>query len=285
MGGSEQQTAGASTSLDASSASPATTTSTPTTTTPPASDSSNGTSTWKRHLVGVLVLLGTVVVWVMSSELIQFIYSGTANDEFKSPFFVTYLDTSMFSLYLLGFLLFPSWVCGDIEKGHKSFATMVLEWLESKGLVSRSLPEVPNTVNYTAEMSIRRDEPSFNETDLIAGPNEPGSSSEIQESSRVLTTWETFKVAAVFCPVWFIANYSFNLSLTMTSVASSTVISATSSLWTLMLGALLRVEQYVYSSNRLHWPLRWDTRMIRINECDIRSRLTLSSRLIGIHIM
>lgn len=45
----------------------------------------------------------------------------------------------------------------------------------------------------------------------------------------------TFKVASQFCPLWFLANYFYNLSLNLTSVSSSTILSSTSGLITLML--------------------------------------------------
>lgn len=43
-----------------------------------------------------------------------------------------------------------------------------------------------------------------------------------------LTTYETAKLASTFCFFWFIANWSINLSLGYTSVASSTILSSTS---------------------------------------------------------
>lgn len=49
----------------------------------------------------------------------------------------------------------------------------------------------------------------------------------------------TFKVAAQFCPLWFCANYFYNLSLTLTSIASSTILSSTSGVFTLLLSIVL----------------------------------------------
>ncbi|KPI88684.1 hypothetical protein ABL78_2222 [Leptomonas seymouri] len=40
--------------------------------------------------------------------------------------------------------------------------------------------------------------------------------------------------ALFFCPLWFLANYLFNLSLSITSVASNTILSSTSTIWTLL---------------------------------------------------
>lgn len=47
-------------------------------------------------------------------------------------------------------------------------------------------------------------------------------------SDAPLTTRETAHLAALFCTVWFAANYSMNASLALTTVSSMTVLSATS---------------------------------------------------------
>lgn len=57
---------------------------------------------------------------------------------------------------------------------------------------------------------------------------------DIQEN--VLPSYRlTGKIALQFCPLWFLANYLYNLSLTTTSIASSTILSSTSGIFTLLL--------------------------------------------------
>ncbi|KAG5510903.1 hypothetical protein JKF63_06404 [Porcisia hertigi] len=48
-----------------------------------------------------------------------------------------------------------------------------------------------------------------------------------------------WRCALFFCPLWFLANYFFNLSLSITSVASTTILSSTSSIWTFLLSYML----------------------------------------------
>jgi len=55
------------------------------------------------------------------------------------------------------------------------------------------------------------------------------------------------KSCIIFCPLWFAANYSFNLSLNYTSVASNTVLSTSSSAFTLILSFVLLKEQFTIS--------------------------------------
>jgi solute carrier family 35 protein F5 len=50
----------------------------------------------------------------------------------------------------------------------------------------------------------------------------------------------------MFCPLWFAANYTFNASLLLTSVSSNTIISATSSFWTLLFGTIFCVEEFAW---------------------------------------
>lgn len=53
---------------------------------------------------------------------------------------------------------------------------------------------------------------------------------------------ETVKLSLAFCFLWFFANYTTNASLAYTSVASSTILSSMSGLFTLGIGALFGVE-------------------------------------------
>ncbi|RKP07778.1 hypothetical protein THASP1DRAFT_16580 [Thamnocephalis sphaerospora] len=60
---------------------------------------------------------------------------------------------------------------------------------------------------------------------------------------RRMTLGEIAQVSAKFCVLWFAANLMQNASLAYTSVASSTVMSSTSGLFTLLIGALVGVER------------------------------------------
>jgi len=82
----------------------------------------------QRLLLGLLLLLCVNVIWVLSSELTKvsrklllFLYITTGlishsymqyifiNTEFDKPFFTTYFKTSMFMVYLMGFMFSKSW--------------------------------------------------------------------------------------------------------------------------------------------------------------------------------
>ena len=60
----------------------------------------------QRLVLGLLTLLLVDIIWVASSELTEFIFKS---QNFNKPFFSTYLKTSLFMLYLPGFLLYKPW--------------------------------------------------------------------------------------------------------------------------------------------------------------------------------
>jgi solute carrier family 35 protein F5 len=113
-----------------------------------------------KKLFGLMLLLLVVCLWVASSTAIQLVFT----DGFNKPFFLTYLSTSMFSLYLL---------------------------------------TVPFKKPPAEELK------------------------------------KTLMQAVQFCPMWFAANYLFNLSLSMSGLSSITIISSSSGLLSLVLAVLI----------------------------------------------
>ncbi|KAG7167895.1 Solute carrier family 35 member F5-like 14 [Homarus americanus] len=69
----------------------------------------------RRLALGIFVLLVVDVIWVASSELSEYIFNDTG---FNKPFFSTYLKTSMFSLYLLGFIFWSPWRHQCAQRNH-----------------------------------------------------------------------------------------------------------------------------------------------------------------------
>eukprot|EP00466_Bigelowiella_natans_P009514 jgi/Bigna1/55457/estExt_Genewise1Plus.C_600053 len=63
-------------------------------------------------------------------------------------------------------------------------------------------------------------------------------------NGTVYTKVEIARTSALICPLWFLANWSYNESLAMTSVTSSTVISNTSTLWTFVLSICVLGEGF-----------------------------------------
>ncbi|XP_031725231.1 solute carrier family 35 member F5 [Anarrhichthys ocellatus] len=96
--------------------------------------SSQGSSAAQRRrmALGVAILLLVDVIWVASSELTSYIFK---RQEYNKPFFSTFTKTSMFVLYLLGFLLWRPWrqqCTGTLKRRHSAF----IAWTQSVHVVS-----------------------------------------------------------------------------------------------------------------------------------------------------
>lgn len=83
--------------------------------------------------------------------------------------------------------------------------------------------------------------------ELLLGDSAHGSTADVRElraDDEGLTLQETARLALEFCILWFLANYFAAACLSYTTVASSTILASTSSIWTLLCGSLLRVERF-----------------------------------------
>ena len=86
---------------------------------------------------------------------------------------------------------------------------------------------------------------------LLAGDEEDGRRSVASSGTAVgteatdrLDLWQTARLSLEFCMLWFFANYFASACLEYTSVASVTILTSTSSVWTLVLCAVLRIEPF-----------------------------------------
>lgn len=83
---------------------------------------------------------------------------------------------------------------------------------------------------------------SASQSGLLAGDDQAGE----EFVDEVLSVPETAKLSLEFSLLWFAANYLVAACLEYTSVASSTILTSTSSIWTLIFGAIMRVEHFSY---------------------------------------
>ena len=138
----------------------------------------------QRKWLAIVLILIVDVLWVSSSELTQSIFE---NESFEHPFFLSYLNTSCFSLY--GLLFIPLF-WRTLRRKHASLANETVADYES----------------------------------INAQPTQSQARSRCCVSSLPadhLGIWATLKLSAWFCLVWFAMTFAFNLSLSQTSVASN----------------------------------------------------------------
>ncbi|QHN87862.1 hypothetical protein HN51_042003 [Arachis hypogaea] len=190
-----------------------------------------------RYKAGLFLIATVVIIWVTSAEVTQDIFT-----DYKQPFAVTYLGASLMVVYLpVAFI--KDWLCNLFKrrssKGGKNEATMDMD--SDSG---NSSPVKGNGVQKNFELELgtvgRKDSDldlsALSETKpLVARYNDPN----VLKVDRPLTAKEVAIYGFYIAPIWFITEYLSNAALARTSVASTTVLSSTSGLFTLFIGVLL----------------------------------------------
>ncbi|ORX59661.1 hypothetical protein DM01DRAFT_1333125 [Hesseltinella vesiculosa] len=170
----------------------------------------------KRRLLGLSLLLIVVFIWVTGSFIMKGIFG---DDNFGRPFFITFVNTSTFSLYMI-----PCWI--RYKRRH-----------DKPTIIS---PSRQHTSIELTERLLDGDEHND------AGLSDSDKLIENTEQQS-LTAKETIRISAQFCILWFLANYTTNASLIFTTVGSTTILSSLSGLFTLAFGVLFRVERFNWS--------------------------------------
>ncbi|XP_066963689.1 solute carrier family 35 member F5 isoform X1 [Macrobrachium rosenbergii] len=270
----------------------------------------------RRLALGIFVLLLVDIIWVASSELSEYIFHDSG---FNKPFFSTYLKTSMFSLYLLGFIFWSPWrhqcthnlypddmyqVAADNEEDEESSmvddrrlrresALCKVEPIFTVDQVAsciavekRNSAELTHMIRWhylptsVAKNPVEKSEPRYEPLKLTeqekSSDGESDDSSiksvrfskltevrQMAESEAVdammsrlsfsaslraeqlalqaankLTIKEVMKISSIFCLLWFLGNYGYQIALSDTQAGVVNVISSTSGLFTLMLAAI-----------------------------------------------
>ncbi|KAL8564097.1 hypothetical protein ACOMHN_034574 [Nucella lapillus] len=218
----------------------------------------------QRLAIGVLVLLFVDIIWVASSELTEYIFKEI---NYKKPFFTTYVKTVMFSFYLLGFVIWRPWRQQCCRKS--DLAVLDKAW-------SGSPPEEPEThlgdpiyvpvkydshntsasgtdsddagnggsaksVRFSNLLEVRQLSDEHAEEALLSRLSYQAyvkTEEEKQRLSNRLSVKQVFRLAIIFCMLWFFANYTYQIALEDTEAGIVNVLSSTSGLFTLICAAL-----------------------------------------------
>lgn len=216
----------------------------------------------QRIFLGLIVLVLVDVIWVSSSELTKYIYK---HETYEKPFFCTYFKTSMFSLYLLGFLIWPPW--RDAYCVHPSTYAYLESEPEEEVLDEPINARLSNPIYVPIKTDRDLDKSSGTESDdsslrlvRFSKVAEVRQLSEIEASDALmarlgyqaylraheiakranlkLPVHQVSKLAFVFCLLWFSANYTYQVALLRTEAGVVNILSSTSSLFTLILAAI-----------------------------------------------
>ncbi|XWS72702.1 hypothetical protein CRYUN_Cryun02cG0063300 [Craigia yunnanensis] len=181
-----------------------------------------------------LFLIGTVVViWVTSAEVTQDIFT-----DYKQPFAVTYLGASLMVIYLpIAFI--KDWVCNLLRR-RSSKAVKDIESVDES--VELNSPLRQKTYEMELQGTLARKDSGADLSPHTEGKLlVPKNKDEVHflKEEKELTTREIATFGFYIAPIWFVTEYLSNAALARTSVASTTVLSSTSGLFTLFIGAFL----------------------------------------------
>ncbi|XP_038047864.1 solute carrier family 35 member F5-like [Patiria miniata] len=233
----------------------------------------SGLSHSKRLCLGILVLLTVDAIWVASSELTRYIFKDKGYDK---PFFSTYLKTSMFMLYLLGFIFWKPWqrMCSVCIGKPTTLATDVQSTVpniqeEKHDLLSDPLyvpvkftdsdkesidsrhssisepcdsPVKIGRVRFSNLMEVRQLSECHGQDAMLSrmpyNASQRNSLIPPPPEGEKLPMTQVIKISLSFCVVWFLANFSYQEALNDTQMAIVNTLSSTSGLFTMLLASV-----------------------------------------------
>ncbi|XP_059431609.1 uncharacterized vacuolar membrane protein YML018C-like [Corylus avellana] len=190
-----------------------------------------------RYRAGLLLIFSVVIMWVTSAEITQGIFT-----EYKHPFAVTYLGTSLLAAYLpIAFM--RDWLLKFLRScSYNSDKSCLYE-------SSQVLDSPIHNICTHGKFDIEEQQPLADEKCVKHVHSQKDGKPTVFDHSkdddvdmlihRKLVTKEIATLGFFIGPIWFASEYFMNAALERTSVASTTIVFSTSGLFTLLIGALL----------------------------------------------
>ncbi|KAJ7292355.1 hypothetical protein O6H91_14G067500 [Diphasiastrum complanatum] len=203
-----------------------------------------------RYKGGLLLLATVIFIWVTSAEVTQIIFEA-----YRHPFVLTYLGASLM-VVLLPIVLLKEYIRSLLRQysKNKSNCFVIHEDFTTQ---PSEVPESPAKINGLQQKGFETELGNF----MLRNDNVNALSEEEEgrlligkttENVNVLrfsvekTAWEVAKSSFYMAPLWFFTEYSANAALANTSVASTTILSSTSALFTLIFGSLLGQDRFTF---------------------------------------
>lgn len=191
----------------------------------------------RQHAIGVTLAIVVAILWVLSSELVQIVL-GDPTLKYKKPYFVTYVSVSAFVFVLLGFVR-PSWRAALHSPPASTAGEQSYLQLESE-LLSPPASTPGTACSVSLNDSIGSSNPATVEPFEVEDPESEEGQIPAYNAKQV------FAIALVIAPFFFLSDWTYTVGLAMTSVASSSTISTLTALFTLVIGACMKVERFSF---------------------------------------
>lgn len=173
----------------------------------------------QKWVLGLVNLAAVIVFWVLSSFLVNDLFE---TDTYRKPFLITWVNTLCFALYLIPYLRYRNLsVAGFLDILRQDYQKSAYSRLHDPEAEVLEMPEYGSS---TDDVAMIQD---------LEGP----------ANDQEVPVYETVMLSLQFVILWFTANLVTNSSLSYTSVASQTILSSTSSFFTLLVGYLYRIEK------------------------------------------
>uniref|UniRef100_H2ZHN6 Solute carrier family 35 member F5 n=1 Tax=Ciona savignyi TaxID=51511 RepID=H2ZHN6_CIOSA len=206
-----------------------------------------------KFCLGLFLLLLVDLIWVASSEASRYLFKDIHYDK---PYMSTYIKTSMFSIYLLGFVLYAPWrrqcircACDDYPGQYQLSESMyVPAKVPSASELDSSDGERKSKmkVKFNHLMEVKHLE-VFLQLNLnhkivlliFCVGNVQLIFQMINLFSGKLTVPQVIRISFFFAVIFFIGNVAYQEALSVSEVSLVNVLSSTSGLFTLILAAVL----------------------------------------------
>ena len=193
---------------------------------PGSSEASKRSKEWS---LGLFFLCCVVVLWVLSSFLLNDLFEKGI---YSKPFFITWFNTASFVFYLIPYY-FKTWKNKDLKL---PFIDTTINTDDNDYTINNNNNNINNSLlNNNNNPYIH----SYHEHNNDSEPN-------MLHSNKLhpLTFRETLQLSFSFCILWFSSNFFNNASLLFTSVSSQTILSSTSSFFTMIVGYIFSQESF-----------------------------------------
>ncbi|KAF1346114.1 hypothetical protein BDV97DRAFT_359780 [Delphinella strobiligena] len=166
-----------------------------------------------------------------------------ADDTYSKPYLVTYVNTAFFILPLIPIL---------VQRAYEDPSQLRSLTHSCRKRLARYTPLAqPDEARDDEEGFLKPDSPRLQRQSSNDYESETMQASQVlsmrslkQAALPPLTIRETSWLSLEFCLLWFMANYFVAACLEYTTVASSTILTSTSSIFTLLFGTIFRVEKF-----------------------------------------
>lgn len=158
--------------------------------------------------------------------LVQFIFS---DQTYNKPFFLLYVNSFVFAASLIPTLI--RYLLRNGIQGTRSDVARM--WYEHKHAAKGAKTEEEDD----------RNDPSLGER-LLVDEDSNDALTQDGKTSEKLNFPATVKLSLEFALLWSLANYFASACLEYTTVASVTILTSTSSIWTLVFCAMFGVESF-----------------------------------------